>query len=190
MFKNNADEALSAKIEYLKSAVKSIPDYPKPGILFRDVSSLCCDKKAFAMTIDLFFDIFKDQGIDKVVSAEASGFIFGAPLAARLNAGFVMVRKPGKLPREHVQERYDLEYGSNTLQMHTDSIQKGEKVLVLDDLLATGGTVDAMIKLIRQLGGEVCCVAFLIELVDLGGAARIQKDFGVKTVSLLEFPGH
>lgn len=187
---NNTDDTLLNQIEYLKSTVKSIPDYPKPGILFRDVSSLCCDKKAFSLTIDLLVKAFENMQIDKVVSAEARGFVFGAPLAARLGAGFVMVRKPGKLPREFIQEQYDLEYGHNTLQMHQDSISKDERVLVLDDLLATGGTVEAMIEMVKKLGGVVASVAFLIELVDLGGASRIYKNCGVKPVSLLQFPGH
>ncbi len=183
---DNFDE----KIEYLKKTIKSIPDYPKPGILFRDITSLCIDKKAFALCIDVLYDLFKDKNIDKVVSAEARGFVFGAPLAARLGAGFVMVRKPGKLPRETIKEDYDLEYGHNSLHMHKDSIEKGDRVLVLDDLLATGGTIGAIIKLIRSLGGDIYKAAFIIELEDLGGREIISKTYNVETTSLITFPGH
>lgn len=178
------------KIEFLKSTVKSIPDYPKAGILFRDISSLCQNGAAFQLCIDMLYEVFKDSNIDKVVSAEARGFVFGAPLAQKLGCGFVMVRKPGKLPRELIEEEYDLEYGRNTLQMHVDAIKAGERVVILDDLLATGGTVDAMIKLVKRLNGNVVSAAFIIELVDLGGCAKIQKDHNIQTVSLLDFPGH
>ena len=125
------------KAAYLKSTITSIQDYPIKGILFRDITSLCEDHKAFALTIDMLYELFKDEKIDKVLSGEARGFVFGAPLAARLGAGFVMVRKPGKLPRATIKEEYALEYGTNELHMHEDSVKPGERVLCVDDLLAT-----------------------------------------------------
>lgn len=178
------------KIEFLKSKITSIQDYPKPGILFRDITTLCEDGKAFSMVIDMFYECFKDLKIDKVVSAEARGFVFGAPLASRLGAGFVMVRKPNKLPRKTVCQTYELEYGTNELHIHADSIKPGERVLVLDDLLATGGTVIAMIELVKRMQAQVVGVGFAINLVDLGGYAKIKECCGVDSVCLLDFPGH
>lgn len=183
-------ENIDEKLAYLAGSIRSIPDYPKTGILFRDVTSLCEDKKAFSLSIELLYDIYKDTPIDKVVAAEARGFIFAAPLAEKLDCGFVPVRKPGKLPREVIEEHYDLEYGQNTLQLHKDAITPREKVLIVDDLLATAGTVSAMIKLVRRLGGDIVSSAFVIELFDLGGAQRIRNDFHVDCRSLIRFPGH
>ena len=181
---------LEAKVVKLKNSVKNIPDFPKPGILFRDVSSLCQDKDAFALCIDMFYEAFKDEKIDMIVAAEARGFVFGAPLAQRLHAGFVMVRKPGKLPRATLEESYDLEYGTSTLQITKDALQSGQRVLIVDDLLATGGTVEAMIRLCKRFDVEIVSTAFVIELFDLGGAAKIKNDYNIETFSLLEFPGH
>lgn len=185
-----ADASFQERAAYLQESVKSIPDFPKPGILFRDITSLCEDKKAFRMSLDLLEEIYRDTALDKIVCAEARGFVFGAPLADRLNCGLVMVRKPGKLPRPTLSEHYDLEYGSNELQINKDAILPHERVLVLDDLLATGGTVEAMIKLVRRLQGKVVGAAFVLELFDLGGADRIKQSCGVDVVSLLKFPGH
>ncbi len=178
------------KSAYLQGSIKSIPDFPKPGILFRDITSLCEDKKAFALSIDLLTEIFKDTRIDKIVCAEARGFVFGAPLAYRLGCGLVLVRKPGKLPRATIGESYDLEYGKNVLQINVDAIKSGERVLVLDDLLATGGTVEAMIKLVRRLQGDVVAAAFVLELFDLGAAEKLREHCQVDVVSLVKFPGH
>ncbi len=178
------------KVAYLKSTITSIQDYPIKGILFRDITSLCEDKKAFALTIDMLYELFKDAKIDKVLSGEARGFVFGAPLAARLGAGFVMVRKPGKLPRATLKEEYELEYGTNELYMHEDSVKPGERVLCVDDLLATGGTMVAMCRLAQRAGGEVVNCASVIDLVDLGGCAKIKDACGVDSISLLDFPGH
>lgn len=180
----------ASKVEFLKSKVTSIQDYPKAGILFRDITSLCEDGQAFSMVIDLFYEKFKDLQVDKIVSAEARGFVFGAPLAARLGAGFVMVRKPNKLPRQTVSQTYELEYGSNELQMHADSVKPGERVIVIDDLLATGGTVVAMIELVKRLQAQVVGAGFVINLVDLGGYAKIKESCNVESVCLLDFPGH
>ncbi len=128
--------------------------------------------------------------IDKVVAAEARGFVFGAALAAKLKTGFVMVRKPGKLPRHTIEESYELEYGVNKLQIHEDSLKSGERVLLIDDLLATGGTIDAIAAMVKRLGAEIVDITFVIELFDLGGSERIEKKWGVKPFSLVKFPGH
>lgn len=181
--------ATAQQLEFLKDSIKSVPDYPKPGILFRDVTSLLEDPRAFTTTIDLFIERFRDRGITKVVGTEARGFLFGAPVALGLGVGFVPVRKPGKLPRETFSETYDLEYGSDQLELHRDAIKPGDVVLVVDDLLATGGTIEATVKLIRRLGGEVTDAAFIINLFDLGGEQRLEKQ-GIQCFSLVSFPGH
>ncbi len=185
---DNAD--FEKNIEFLKSTITNIEDYPKKGILFRDISTLCDNGQALALSVKLIADHYRGQKIDKIVSAEARGFLFGAPVAAELGVGLVMVRKPGKLPRETIEEKYDLEYGSNILQVHKDSIKEGEKILIIDDLLATGGTVGAMIKLVQRLKGEVMGAAFVIDLFDLGGAKMLKDSFSVDSFSLLKFPGH
>ncbi|MCP4326631.1 MAG: adenine phosphoribosyltransferase [Psychromonas sp.] len=174
--------------QLIKNSIKTIPDYPLPGIMFRDVTSLIENGEAFATTIAEFVARYKDKKIDKVVGTEARGFIFGAPLAAAIGAGFVPVRKPGKLPRDTIQEGYTLEYGTDTLQIHTDAINDGETVLLMDDLLATGGTAEASVKLIQRLGGNVIEAAFVIELPALNGAQKL-KDLGVAEFSLISFEG-
>ncbi|CCN70522.1 adenine phosphoribosyltransferase [Vibrio nigripulchritudo] len=176
-------------IAQIKASIKSIPDYPKPGILFRDVTSLMEDADAYRATIALLVEKYKDMGFTKIVGTEARGFLFGAPLALEMGVGFVPVRKPGKLPRETVAQSYELEYGTDTLEIHTDAISKGDKVLVVDDLLATGGTIEATVKLIRQLGGEVEHAAFVINLPEIGGETRL-KEFGLNVYSICEFEGH
>lgn len=181
--------ATAQQLEFLKDSIKSVPDYPKRGILFRDVTSLLEDARAFATTIDLFIERFRDRGITKVVGTEARGFLFGAPVALGLGVGFVPVRKPGKLPRETFSETYDLEYGSDQLELHRDAIKPGDVVLVVDDLLATGGTIEATVKLIRRAGGEVKDAAFVINLFDLNGEARLNA-LGIDCYSLVAFPGH
>ncbi|MFM4940677.1 adenine phosphoribosyltransferase [Aeromonas enteropelogenes] len=175
-------------LKFIEASIKTIPDYPKPGIMFRDITSLVENAEAFKATIDLLVEHYRDQGFTKVVGTEARGFIFGAPVACALGVGFVPVRKPGKLPREVMEESYELEYGTDTLQMHTDAIVAGDKVLVVDDLLATGGTVDAAVKLIRRAGGDVTDAAFVISLPALGGDARLTAA-DVKVLSLVEFDG-
>ncbi|MDG3088688.1 adenine phosphoribosyltransferase [Vibrio hannami] len=176
-------------ISLIKSSIKSIQDYPKPGILFRDVTSLMEDSKAYQATIQLLVEKYKDMGFTKVVGTEARGFLFGAPLALELGLGFVPVRKPGKLPRETVAESYELEYGMDTLEIHVDAIQPGDKVLVVDDLLATGGTIEATTKLIRGLGGVVEHAAFVINLPEIGGDKRLEG-LGLEVYSICEFEGH
>ncbi|WP_204165136.1 adenine phosphoribosyltransferase [Shewanella algidipiscicola] len=176
------------KLALIKESIKTIPDYPKPGIMFRDVTSLMEDHNAYQATIEMFVQQYKDSGFTKVVGTEARGFLFGAPLALELGLGFVPVRKPGKLPRETISESYELEYGHDMLEIHTDAINAGDKVLVVDDLLATGGTIEATVKLIRKLGGEVSHAAFVISLPDLGGEQRLI-DLGLELMTLCEFDG-
>lgn len=142
------------QLKHIKDSIKTIPDYPKAGILFRDVTSLLENPEAYSASIELLSEHYCESGVTKVVGTEARGFLFGAPVALALGVGFVPVRKPGKLPRETINESYELEYGTDTLEIHMDSIQRGDKVLVVDDLLATGGTIEATVKLIRRLGGS------------------------------------
>lgn len=177
------------QLEFIKNSIKSVPDYPKPGILFRDVTSLLEDPKAYAASIALLVERYRNKGITKVVGTEARGFLFGAPVALGLGVGFVPVRKPGKLPREVYSESYELEYGTDQLELHKDAIQPGDVVLVVDDLLATGGTIEATVKLIRRAGGEVKDAAFVINLFDLTGESRLSA-LGVESYSLVNFPGH
>lgn len=176
-------------LELIKNSIKSIPDYPKAGIVFRDVTSLMEDPKAYQATIQLLVEKYKQGGFTKIVGTEARGFLFGAPLALELGVGFVPVRKPGKLPRPTIAQTYDLEYSTDTLEIHTDAIVDGDKVLVVDDLLATGGTIEATVKLIRQLGGEVEQAAFVINLPEIGGQTRLEG-LGLNVYSICEFAGH
>src|SRR5437588_11211182 len=162
--------------DHLKRLIREIPDFPKKGILFYDITTLLKDKTGFAMLIDKLSEHYISQDIDLVLGMEARGFIFAPALAYRLNAGFVPVRKPGKLPAECVKFDYALEYGTNTLEIHKDAIRKGQRVLIVDDLLATGGTARATADLVKQLGGEVHALAFLIELVALNGRQRLQGE--------------
>ncbi|MCL2916789.1 adenine phosphoribosyltransferase [Shewanella litorisediminis] len=172
----------------IKQSIKTIPDYPKVGIMFRDVTSLLEDHTAYQTAMKLLVERYKDAGFTKVVGTESRGFLFGAPLALELGLGFVPVRKPGKLPRETISESYELEYGHDTLEIHVDAIKAGDKVLVIDDLLATGGTIEATVKLIRRLGGDVAHAAFIISLPDLGGEKRLQA-MGLEICKLCEFEG-
>lgn len=176
-------------IELMKSSIKSIPNYPKEGIIFRDITSLLEVPEAFQAAVDAIVAEFKDKNVTKVVGTESRGFIFGAPVALALGLPFVLVRKPKKLPRETISQSYDLEYGSDTLEIHADAVKAGDNVLVIDDLLATGGTVEATVKLIRRLGGEVEHAAFVIWLPELGGAERLEQQ-GVKSFTLVSFEGH
>ena len=165
----------------LKNYIASIPDFPSKGILFRDVTPLLADSEAFAEIIRIIADYAKKIGAEVVVGPESRGFIFGCPVAYGAGMGFVPVRKPGKLPRETVSFKYDLEYGSNELFIHADAIKKGQKVLIVDDLLATGGTAEAACKLVEKLGGEVAGLAFIIELEALKGR-EVLKDYDVMTL--------
>jgi adenine phosphoribosyltransferase len=160
--------------EDLRSKIREIPDFPKPGILFYDITTLLKDGKSFKKAIDLMLQPYKKEKIDIVVGMESRGFIFSAPMAYQLDAGFVPVRKLGKLPAETITVEYALEYGSNTLEIHRDAIQPGQKVLIVDDLLATGGTVRGTIELVERLKGEVVGLAFLVELEFLKGRDRLE----------------
>jgi adenine phosphoribosyltransferase len=164
--------------------IRDVQDFPKKGILFKDITTLLKSGPAFKAAIDQLTDVVRAYAPDVVIGMESRGFIFAAPIAYLLDAGFVPVRKLGKLPAEVISAEYDLEYGTNTLELHTDGVRKGQRVLIVDDLLATGGTVSATIDLVERLGGQVVAVAFLVELIDLNGRDRLG-DYEV--VSLLKF---
>ncbi|MBR2802230.1 MAG: adenine phosphoribosyltransferase [Erysipelotrichaceae bacterium] len=164
-----------------KDYIAAVPDFPTEGILFRDITPLMQNGEAFHAATKQISDFAKEVGAEVIAGPESRGFIFGCPVAYELHIGFVPVRKPNKLPREVISCEYALEYGTNTLNMHADSVKPGQKVLIVDDLLATGGTVEATIKMVQQMGGEVVGCAFLIELADLGGREKL-KDYNVFTV--------
>lgn len=168
----------------LKDYIALVEDYPKKGIMFRDITPLLANGEAFRVATKAFVEFAEEKGAELVVGPEARGFIFGCPVSYEMGIGFAPVRKPGKLPREVVSYEYDLEYGSNTLCMHKDSIKPGQKVIVVDDLLATGGTVEATIKIIEDLGGIVVGLAFLIELDDLDGRKKLE---GYDVLTLLNY---
>ena len=157
----------------LEEYIRSIPDWPKPGILFRDITPLLGDPNAFAAAVAALCDNFRDAGVEYVAAVEARGFIFGAAVAEKLAAGFVPIRKKGKLPAETQSVTYDLEYGTDTLEVHSDALRKGARVLMVDDLLATGGTMAAACKLIEKIGGRIVGITFLIELSDLAGRDKL-----------------
>ena len=159
--------------ENLRRLIRDIPDFPKPGILFRDITPLLANPSGLALAVELLANPFRGQNIDLVVGAESRGFIFGTAVAYCLSAGFVVVRKPGKLPHKRISMSYDLEYGKDTLEMHADAIVKGQRVLIVDDLLATGGTMKACCDLVEKLGGSIAGIAVLIELVGLQGRRKL-----------------
>lgn len=173
--------------ESLVASLRTVPDYPKKGILFWDVTTLFKDPAAFKEVEDILYEEFKDKGITKVAGIESRGFVMGAALASRLGAGFVLVRKPGKLPAETVRMDYDLEYGHDTIEMHTDAIVPGDVVLVHDDLLATGGTASAAVRLVKSFNPKQVYASFIIYLKDFGSIARFPDDVPVTTV--LELAG-
>lgn len=173
----------------LKTAIRTIPDYPKPGIMFRDVTTLMADKVAFAQAIDEMAEPWRLADIDYVVGIEARGFIFGSALALALDVGFVPLRKPGKLPFETVSEAYELEYGTDTLHMHVDAIEVGQRVLLIDDLIATGGTAMAGVRLLKRAGADIIGAGFLVDLPELGGADLLRAE-KVQVEALLSFEGH
>ena len=174
--------------QQLLNAIQTVPDYPVKGIMFRDVTSLLEDAEAFALTIELLANTYRNKGFTKVVGTEARGFLFGAPLALALNIGFIPVRKPGKLPRDTYAQAYQLEYGEDILEIHQDALTSADKVLIIDDLLATGGTIEATTKLIRRLGAQVEDAGFVISLPDLGGEKRLA-DINITPYSLLQYQG-
>ena len=176
------------QLAQLQAAIKTVPDYPIEGILFRDITSLLEDADAFALTINLLTQKYKNQGFTKVVGTEARGFLFGAPLALALGIGFIPVRKPGKLPRAIYAQAYQLEYGEDVLEIHCDALTAQDKVLIIDDLLATGGTIEATTKLIRRIGAQVEDAGFVISLPDLGGEKRLDV-MGLSSFSLIQYDG-
>ncbi len=170
----------------LKDYVTEIPNFPKKGILFRDITTILSDSEGFRMAIDGLIDLVKDKDFDLVLGTESRGFIFGAPVAYALGKGFVLVRKKGKLPRETITESYDLEYGQAEIEIHTDAIRPGQKVVLIDDLIATGGTAAAAVRLVERLGGEVVKVAFVMELAGLEGREKLK---GLDVEALLVYEG-
>ena len=170
----------------IEEYVRSIPDFPEPGIIFRDVTSILQDADGLHLAIDLMQEKLKDVDFDVVVGPESRGFIFGVPIAYNLKKPFIPIRKKGKLPRETVSAEYELEYGTATIEMHKDAIKPGQRVVIIDDLIATGGTIEAAIKLVEQLGGEVVKVVFLMELAGLKGRDRLE---GYDVDAVITYPG-
>ena len=170
----------------LKETIRSIHDWPIKGVIFRDLTTLMQNPEAFRESCDILFDRYKDQDIDKIVGIDARGFVFGAVLAYKLGIGFVPVRKKGKLPFKTIEESYSLEYGKDTLEIHEDAVQKGEKIIIVDDLIATGGTIGATVNLLTQLGADIVECAFVVELPDLKGREKIH---GCKVYSITKFEG-
>lgn len=171
-------------MERVKAAIRDVPDFPKKGIMFKDITPVLQDAELLAMVVDDLVERYRGRGISKVVGIESRGFIFGTPIAVALGAGFVPLRKKGKLPYKTLSHSFELEYGSETIEIHEDGIEKGERVLIVDDLLATGGTAEAAMKLVRRCGGEVVEVAFVVELSFLNGRARLE---GVPVYSQVVF---
>ena len=173
----------------LRDAIRSIPDYPKPGIVFRDITTLLGDARAFRRTVDELVQPWAGMKIDKVAGIEARGFILGGAVAHQVSAGFIPIRKKGKLPHTTVRIAYSLEYGLDEMEVHEDAVSKGERVILVDDLIATGGTAEGAVKLLRQVGANVLAACFIIDLPELGGAEKLRKlDVPVRT--LISFEGH
>jgi adenine phosphoribosyltransferase len=175
--------------EAIKAAIRTIPDYPRPGVMFRDITTLLGDARAFGTVVDELATTFRAARLDRVAGIEARGFILGGAVAHALGAGFVPIRKKGKLPHTTVRVAYSLEYGVDEMEMHRDGVAPGERILLIDDLLATGGTAEAAVKLMRPLGVEIVGAAFVIDLPELGGSARL-KAVNVPVHTLVAFEGH
>ncbi|MCH9807949.1 MAG: adenine phosphoribosyltransferase [Alphaproteobacteria bacterium] len=173
----------------LKSLVRAIPDYPKPGIMFRDVTTLFADAQGFKAAIAQIAEPYRTQPIDAVAGIEARGFILGGAIADRLGCGFIPIRKKGKLPWKTISQDYELEYGTDTIEIHEDAVSEGERILIVDDLIATGGTAEAAVKIITRAGGVIEGAAFVIDLPELGGRAKIEA-MGVACTALMAFEGH
>lgn len=175
---------MNLTIDTLKAAIRDVPDYPKPGIIFKDITTLLNKKDLLDFTIQMLIKDFKTKNIDYVVGMESRGFIFGAPAAINLGAGFVPIRKPGKLPAQTLSESYQLEYGTDTLEIHADAFPKESRILIIDDLLATGGTAEASVKLVKKAGGNIVGIGFVIELAFLNGREKIKN---YKVISLIKY---
>ncbi|MDO9412630.1 MAG: adenine phosphoribosyltransferase [Pseudolabrys sp.] len=173
----------------LRATIRSISDYPKPGIIFRDITTLLGNARAFRRAVDEMVQPWAGMKIDKVAGIEARGFILGGAVAHQMSAGFVPIRKKGKLPHTTVRIAYSLEYGLDEMEMHEDAVQKGERVILVDDLVATGGTAEGAVKLLRQMGAEVVAACFIVDLPDLGGAAKLRA-MNVPVRTLMAFEGH
>jgi len=173
----------------LRASIRNIPDYPKPGIMFRDITTLLGDARAFRRAVDALVQPWAGMKIDKVAGIEARGFILGGAVAHQVSAGFIPIRKKGKLPHKRVTIAYSLEYGLDEMEMHEDAVSKGERVIVVDDLIATGGTAEGAVKLLRQMGAEVLAACFVIDLPELGGADKLRK-MNVPVRTLISFEGH
>jgi adenine phosphoribosyltransferase len=173
----------------LRAAIRTIPDYPKKGILFRDITTLLGDARAFRKAVDELVQPWAGSKVEKVAGMEARGFILGGAVAHQLSSGFVPIRKKGKLPHETVSIAYELEYGTDEMEMHVDAVQPGERVILVDDLIATGGTATGAIRLLQKMGAEVLAACFVIDLPDLGGAKKIEA-LGVPVRTLVAFEGH
>lgn len=173
----------------LKDAIRTIPDFPKEGIMFRDVTTLMTNRKAFAEAVERLCAPYMDKSIDNVAAIEARGFIFGGAMADKLGAGFVPIRKAGKLPGDTYSQSYELEYGTDELEIHADAIRGQERVVIVDDLIATGGTAEAAVKLLRKTGANIVGAAFLVDLPDLGGLQKITS-MGIPVTALVSFSGH
>lgn len=184
MLTSAAPEKMSVNCEPLKKLIREVPDFPKKGILFYDITTLLKDKLGFATLIDALAEYYLPKEVDSILGMEARGFIFGPALAYRLNAGFIPVRKPGKLPAATARVEYDLEYGSNVLEIHKDAIQPGQRVIIVDDLLATGGTAEATVRLAKMLGAEIAGLGFVVELDFLKGREKLK---GYDVFSLLHY---
>jgi len=180
---------VNSKQDILLQSIRSIPDFPSEGIVFRDITTLLSNPQSLNLAIELISQEVRTLKIDKVVGIEARGFIIGGAVAYQLGAGFVPLRKQGKLPHKTIQISYDLEYGSDVLEVHEDAILPAENILLIDDLIATGGTALAATDLIQQVGGHIIAAAFIIDLPDLGGSHKLRNS-GIKTISLLSFDGH
>lgn len=179
----------SSLLKTLQESIRDIPDYPKPGIMFRDITTLLGNARAFRRSVDELVHPYSGTGIKKVAGIEARGFILGGAMAHQLSCGFVPIRKKGKLPHDTVKIAYSLEYGVDEMELHRDAVHKGEPVLLVDDLIATGGTAEAAVKLLQQLGANVVAACFVIDLPDLGGRKKIE-DLGVPVRTLIEYSGH
>jgi adenine phosphoribosyltransferase len=175
--------------DFLRDSIRSIPDFPKPGIIFRDITTLFGNPRAFRQAVDELVQPYAGEGIVKIAGIEARGFILGGAMAHQLSCGFVPIRKKGKLPHETVSIAYSLEYGVDEMEIHTDALKPGEKVLLVDDLIATGGTATAAVQLLQKLGAEVVAAVFVIDLPELGGAKKIEA-LGVPVRTLIAFDGH